>query len=432
MIVIAHRFGMSWAGDFEPSEGKLNASGSGHTLSSETIRGLGLVVKYDFHRESTSTKTSLGSGRGLNQGENLSPTITADKLHCGCLPIDPAAIRKTDKGDDIHLIDVSRKLDIHAFLSYLGIPSSDMAILRDKANLNAFGSPGRAYKHTLEEAVSLICPIPTLADSNARWIVWPFRSFRQPYTPTRQKEGLAELRDELVRYVADAKPPSKIMENRQDTVIKYLSKSPLEYLNILLEFHDILKQDRRHPSEELARRRTVIQQRILAIHKETSDVFANVPLPKTADDEDTNSFLIDLAAAQISLATRYGRLADDHAMRLGATDDLSESDTRSDFVKELARLYVKDLRGEHEEQLKQQVSDWQSGNKQKQHPFRRNIRKHLNRKGWTENLKHGEVPALWWTGIVRSACWWMASRIRLPESQIPSAWYDSQTPVYLT
>ena len=407
MIVVAHRFGMSWLGEFNPTEGKMNAAGSGHTLSSETVRGLGTILQYTIHDESKSVRNLSGSNRGLGAGEYLSPTIAADKLHCGCLPIDNAAVQRRDRGEYIHLIDVTRTLDLYTFLNRLGVPAVEMDTLRDPKPQNSFGSPGRSLKHSLEEAISLLCPIPTLPNSKARWIVWPFRSFRQPWTPFRQKDGVQELRYQLFEYLKAGKPGTDIMQDREDSSIRYLTKSPLECLDILLASFKPLRQYRLASSEASAQKACEIYCQILQIHKETSMVFAAMSNAHQSDGEEVNSFLIDMAGAQITLAVKYGRKADSVAMSEGAKENLSEIDTRPLFIRELARLYVEDL----------------CDNKE------RTIRKHLRRTGYTSTLKPGEVPALWWTAVVRSVCWFMSVHIRLPETWVLSLPYTSNRPL---
>jgi hypothetical protein len=394
MIVVAHRFGMSWLGEFNPSEGKMNAAGSGHTLTSETVRGLGMILQYNNHQESRSLQNFTGSRRGLNADEYLSPTTIADKLHCGRLPIDNAAVHRRDEEQHIDLIDVTRKLDLYTFLSKLGVPNSDMETLRDHKHQNLFGSPGRGLKHSIEEAVALLCPIPTLPDSTAHRIVWPFRSFRQPYTPFRQKEGVEELRNQLSEYITASKPGTIIMADRAESSIKYLTNSPLECLDILLAAFKPLRQNRNAPTAASAQRATEIYRQIKDIHKQTSTVFAELSNTRLSDDEAVNPFLIDMAGAQIALAVKYGRNADTIAMTEGAKENLADVETRRRFVQELARLYVEDLHDSGE----------------------RTIRKHLKRTGYVDKLKPGEVPALWWTAVVRCVCWFMSMQIRLPET----------------
>ena len=394
MIVVAHRFGMSWLGEFNPSEGRMNAAGCGHTMTSETVRGSGMVLQYNNHQESKLLKNFTGSGRGLNIDEYLSPTFIADQLHRGRLPIENAAVHRRDEEQHIDLIDVTRKLDQYTFLTRLGVNNADMETLKDQKHQNQFGSPGRGLKHSLEEAVSLLCPIPTLPDSKARWIVWPFRSFRQPYTPFRQKDGVQELRNQLSEYINANKPGTNIMQDRADSSIRYLTRSPLECLDFLLAAFKSLRNNHNAPTAASERKAAETYRQIVEIHEQTSTVFAELSKSRQLDGETSNPFLLDMAGAQIALAVKHGRNADKIAISEGAKEDQSEGETRRRFVQELARLYVEDL---HE-----------SGE--------RTIRKHLKRTGYVAKLKPGEVPALWWTAVVRSVCWFMSVQIRLPET----------------
>jgi len=45
LITVAHRLGMIWS-YIDPDDGKIRASGQGHSLSASLIRGMGLVVEY--------------------------------------------------------------------------------------------------------------------------------------------------------------------------------------------------------------------------------------------------------------------------------------------------------------------------------------------------------------------------------------------------
>ncbi|KAK3702285.1 hypothetical protein LTR37_014996 [Vermiconidia calcicola] len=424
MVVIAHRLGMSWLDEFSPSDGKMNAAGCGHTFTSETVRGLGTVIRYDYHEESKKIKNALGSRRGISHRNYLSPTETADQLHCGIVPVDADALPTRAAQEDIALINAARIVDMAAFVDRLGVPLPESDILRDKQRHdkkkddkqghNSHGAPGRALKHSMEEAISMLCPIPTLPQSSARCIIWPVRNMRQPFTPTRQRSGLQELRDQLFEYVSSHKQLARIMEHRKDTLLEKLQRSPLEYLDELLEAGKWLAEHRSSPSIDDAQHACKLYTRIRQIHRQTSDVFAAIEPETTSDEEDARPFLVNLVGAHVTLATRHGKTADDIAMNdnsnSGNNTKPLEKDTRDRFVEELVRLYAQDLDS----------------------PDNKTIRKHPWRAGYTNLMKPGEVPALWWTLVVRSACWWMSVKIKLPETQIPSHWYNSQTPVYIT
>ena len=166
MISIAHRFGMSWVGDFDPTQGSMNASGCGHTMTSETIRGLGMVLRYSYQTGSRKIRNATGARRGVSYEEYLAPTETADKLHCGIVPIDPNATKLAIDIPDIYLIGSGRKFDMAELVNRVNISTAESDKLRDSKHLNSsYGSPQRSLKHAIEDAVSMLCPVPILPSS---------------------------------------------------------------------------------------------------------------------------------------------------------------------------------------------------------------------------------------------------------------------------
>jgi hypothetical protein len=48
------------------------------------------------------------------------------------------------------------------------------------------------------------------------------------------------------------------------------------------------------------------------------------------------------------------------------------------------------------------------------------------------DLSSGQIEALWWVLMLRSICWWASIEVMCPASNIPSEYYYSQLPVYIT
>ena len=48
------------------------------------------------------------------------------------------------------------------------------------------------------------------------------------------------------------------------------------------------------------------------------------------------------------------------------------------------------------------------------------------------DLDDVEIEALWWILMLRSICWWLSVEPKRPIHSIPSRWYNSKTPVYMT
>jgi hypothetical protein len=77
LVVLAHRMGMSWR-DLQPSCGYIRAEGNGHTISSTTIRGFGILVQYTFDDSYIPSHAARPHAR--------IHTEAADKLACGIIP----------------------------------------------------------------------------------------------------------------------------------------------------------------------------------------------------------------------------------------------------------------------------------------------------------------------------------------------------------
>jgi hypothetical protein len=77
LVVLAHRLGMAWR-DLQPSRGYIMAEGNGHTISSTTIRGFGVLVQYTFDDSYHPSHAARPHAR--------IHTEAADKLACGIIP----------------------------------------------------------------------------------------------------------------------------------------------------------------------------------------------------------------------------------------------------------------------------------------------------------------------------------------------------------
>lgn len=77
LVVLAHRLGMAWR-DLQPSRGYIRAEGNGHTISSTTIRGFGVLVQYTFDESYHPSHAARLYAR--------IHTEAADKLACGIIP----------------------------------------------------------------------------------------------------------------------------------------------------------------------------------------------------------------------------------------------------------------------------------------------------------------------------------------------------------
>ncbi|KAH6671355.1 hypothetical protein B0J14DRAFT_93715 [Halenospora varia] len=89
IAVIARRMGMKWK-DFRPSDGILRAEGHSHTITSTTVRSLGIVLQYSFTAQGHRLRRTEGNLRRAVPGSLLSeqeeiyiPNAKSDRLGCG-------------------------------------------------------------------------------------------------------------------------------------------------------------------------------------------------------------------------------------------------------------------------------------------------------------------------------------------------------------
>lgn len=425
MIVIAHRFGMQWH-EFNPGDGKMSATGYGHEISCETIRGLGTVFQYTFREESRRIKDSSALRGLLPDGEYFAPTEVADKLHCGILPVDKDAIYLGPASSlkDVQLVNSARHIDLESLYKKIGIQREvSNEIDQSNSRIGSMG-PGRHFRHAIEDAISLLCPIAVPPTSRAHYIMWPLRNKYQPFTPLRQRPGVEELERMLRTASGSNQRLAAIMDNREGTVLAPLERSPLEYLNEICNGMqaanpgDVLVpgHNRKQGDIYILAPRSYLSY-IKKIHKETSEAFKLVDKRIglmngfDRDEDERRPFFLDLIGAHVTMAAKHGETADKTAL---GNAPLDESEPfvagRMRFVQELAKMYATDI---------------EAG------PGR-TVGKHLRRKGYTkEQIKPFEITALWWVLILRAVCWWTTVQLKLPESQIPSYWYYSQTPVYI-
>lgn len=421
IIVMAHRFGMQWQ-DLTPTEGRMNAAGYGHEISSETIRGLGIVLQYAFREEAKGVRDPTALRGLMSDGEYFSPTIAGDKLHCGIIPIDDDAVRSRHgtRTVDIQLVDQTRQTDLKGLYSRLGIQREVSTQINQSDARIGSGGPGRHFRHCIEEAISLLCPIVPLPNASARTIMWPLRNWAQPFTPLRQRPGVEELRERLEKHLQKAKKLNELFTDRGGTILEPLEKSPLQYMEdvaVIAELSSDPTLSSRTDSSSGNGLPTSDRQLpdLFDIHRRTSEVFRlteeRTGRRTSADNLDgPRPFFLDLIAAHVTMAAKYGATADERAKE---QSPLEELDTfiggRFRFTRELAMLYTQDIEGE------------------------RAFAKYLRQRGYTlEHLKAFEVTALWWVLVLRGICWWATVQLRLPESLIPSHLYYSQTPVYIT
>lgn len=96
IAVIARRMGMKWK-EFRPSDGILRAEGHSQTITSTTVRSLGIVLQFAYtgqgkrlHMSQFNLQKKLVPGSIIPELEEIYiPTASADRLGCGVLRTEP-------------------------------------------------------------------------------------------------------------------------------------------------------------------------------------------------------------------------------------------------------------------------------------------------------------------------------------------------------
>lgn len=160
IAVIARRMGMKWK-EFRPSDGVLRAEGHSQTITSTTVRSLGIVLQYAYtgqgrrlHMSQFNLKKRLVPGSILPEQEEIYiPTAIADRLGCGVL--------RTESLLGLPDLTISTQKEIVKALSVLdrtGLSSAELSkVLKDDpeymfrvADLTALTTPpARCYGSSL-------------------------------------------------------------------------------------------------------------------------------------------------------------------------------------------------------------------------------------------------------------------------------------------
>lgn len=384
LITIAHRLRMRWR-DHRISEGTFRAEGEGHTLVSTTVRGLGMVFRYNFTTVIHSHKQRLERIRLLLK----IPNEPADKMACGILPGCRDFLIP-----DIPLIgrdNQETRSMLRAGLIELRVPERLADEMSSTELFEKFCAPTRVpVMFPMHELVALVCPFLSSSAYLNYKVSWPFRAHCQPsvfafweckevlWTRLKQLHSesnchhLGEVLDKLTRIDFRPRLPHQP-----------LSRWPL-----------LLNEDKVSP--EL---KADLVKLLKATHEWTTEYLQNP----------SNRFYIDLVAAHTAMALKSARVAlETSRKKLTRNKDgnvgTQEGDERGPrWFRELAHMYV-DL-------LPELVKDMQ-------------------RRG--HDMTPEYIRRAWWTLMLRGICWRMSLFAVDHDYSIPSELYYSQLPVYLS
>ncbi|KAF2732231.1 hypothetical protein EJ04DRAFT_578488 [Polyplosphaeria fusca] len=218
LITIASRLGMHWI-DFEPTRGALTAQGNGHSISSTTVRGLGMLIDY---RRSVRHRIM---DRAWYIAPKVSPNPTREFQMFACGLIPPSLFLAST----ISLSDKSAYSSaIEYFLSQMRVDRKHRRILVERVNQPVSHGPGDALSLVLSEAIGVLAPFIPAENDGA--LQWPSLR-RWVFCATDYWEGKAALLAKL--RVRAAVHPHPTLRHILEKLTMYQQEFPDDFYNRL-------------------------------------------------------------------------------------------------------------------------------------------------------------------------------------------------------
>ncbi|KAI9725810.1 MAG: hypothetical protein M1828_002439 [Chrysothrix sp. TS-e1954] len=186
LISIGHRLGMAWR-DIRPGDSILRAEGSGASISSAQVRGVGLLIDFRYDPASDDTRWKL------------LPTYEADMMGFGLVRADKPLFAARPSTQDFSTSDT-----IKAALKYYEVTEAALKVYTETTDLATVGeiigllSPWMAVESA--DRTKLIRPTPARADI-ASPFTWREGRLLFHHVLTTNRE--AHARSEASNYVAE-------------------------------------------------------------------------------------------------------------------------------------------------------------------------------------------------------------------------------------
>tara|TARA_R110002003_G_scaffold127_12_gene11995 strand:+ start:2965 stop:4089 length:1125 start_codon:yes stop_codon:yes gene_type:complete len=215
--------GMVWR-DLRPSRGLLRAEGNGHTFTSTVIRGFGTLVQYTYDDSYSPPSPEK------NERERI-PTEEADKLAFGIIPGDQAlhlpdlhVIPSFDKSGDIaeehthHSSEASRLPMIASSLRSIGASEAVIAAV----------AADKHWSPILSNLRVMFCPFLPLRGSTISTVFNPLRIYVENLA---HREARLVLRARLEQHLAHKENQSPALNAALDYMNTYASRWHWCYVN---------------------------------------------------------------------------------------------------------------------------------------------------------------------------------------------------------
>ena len=413
LVIMAIRLGMKWQ-ELNPDNGTIRASGNGYSLSSTSIRGLGMVVQFS---------PDLGNRRP----GDLIPSKAADKMICGILPgCSELEIR------DYPLIGDNKKLShVKSFLADLRVSPNTIADMAD---------PGAAHRMAwwemnirrppFNDAVILLCPfmpfdmeINPLQTSDCCAVQFPGWLGMEPCSTFTYYESRLILLSEITKRVksfADSEKCPQYLLYVQETFAELEREYPDYFYGHFLgiEEHPC---PRKHGRQQVKSRKDLINACRKAFEKTTTyfqDLQSGKGRPLLPYKQIVGAHVSfgKKAAFWVRDDQGYPDKGSLYRDKFGAwprPDDIDPQKWHVDIgaktVADVAWAYV----------------HWKSD-------FIQEIRERIDAGKDTIPYSDDEIEVAWWMLMLRGVCWALSVRIDLPDQAVPSSYYGNRTPIWIT
>ncbi len=392
IVALGHRLGMSWS-EIRPGDGVMRAEGNGHTLTSTSIRGLGILFQYTFDR------AVIEKNQSSYTSHLTIPSDEADKFGFGILPgysdlgLPDIIFGETN---EIKMVEKARYQLETDFFPY---PRSDFETHhRNPDRISGFA-----------DLTSMAAPFMPISKSSVnRLISHPYRNSN--YSPLLSVGGFAVFRHHLrTQYKVSAgnsKQTKNAYTSYMDLNAAYVAYNPRRG-NLFWEsgprFPDRLGAPIGNEHKFL--------EHIRATWKWTTEYFKD--LEKIYDAPGHQFRYIDLVAAHVAQDYCYSELS--------KNDGKSGSESYDERVvassKDQGRLSSAQLMHLYIRRLEKIVDKMTQG-------------------GHNKNLDRSVIIEAWWTMMLRAICWNRSVEFAFgPQSPdwkpVPSSLYGSKIPVYI-
>ncbi|KAF4551517.1 Hypothetical protein D9617_13g100180 [Elsinoe fawcettii] len=400
LAIIACRLGMDWK-EWKPTTGVLRAEGSGMSLSSMRVSGIGTVVRFSMNKRSLSNFS-------YHAASHL-PSVMGDKMIFGIVP----ACTELGLSEDIHLINDDRSKDMEAIYELLSLPNH----VRASLNLEDF-----LLRSPINDLLCLYGPFPHIIFSSPPGITHPLPWPEEPLghtivSPFLHAEG---------RYIIGQRLAAEYGPTTSD-------HSQLKYVN-----------DKWQHLQKTFPRDFFNWWNRAAIRPVTES-------PNTSDDRSTR------VAAAYTLHTALKNIHDNttsyfqHLCTQRSSKDSREDDSltydsilRARFISAVAAAKtVQSKKGSGQlrtcEDLRKLAPDVLPDMCELAHCYVDNVLpvfgQTLRDRHASLNLTDLHIKEIWWTLMLRGLTWRMSVWSLIPAKgtvmPLPSSYYDSQVPVWI-